>query len=682
MKYLKISPIVLIVFVLVSCNAGKMAMKKGDKRLKYGEYEISVDYYARAIEKNHNVGEANFKIGEAYRLSNRVKHALPYYERAINSGYQHDELPIMYSRSLKANEKYSEARKVLEVYVDNGGEKEALELAQMEINNLVKLSEIIDKPNYFRVRNLEDINTAAAEYSPVYLNSELYFTSSRNGGKIYKATGTAFTDIYKAKTKGAIVDVSTVTPLGEEINTPITNEGSVTFSPDGQTMVFAKGNSGRRKGADDVNLFITRFRRGKWTEPEYMQINDAKSWDSSPAFSRDGSTLFFASNRSGGFGGTDLYAATRNRRGQFARVRNLGPIINTAGNEMFPHMSEDGRLHFSSNGHPGMGGLDIFVVNRQDGKLKVENLGPPVNSSDDDFAIYFYDPTKGFFSSNREGGKGDDDIYTFVNNDPDLKIINYFLVGTTNTITEESGEAILPNTVVRLKSANTDEILGETLTGQDGGFRFRVYEEEDYILLGEKDEYFTARSNFTTKGKSIPKENLTQLVTNQVFEAKLLLDQIVLDKSIVVENIYYDLDKWAIRPDAAKELDKIVTMLEDNPEIKIELSSHTDSRQTVDYNLELSRKRALSAVEYIVSKGIDSDRLTARGYGKSRLLISDDEINAIPNEEAREAAHQKNRRTEFKVTEIGVRSVSDDEDEGIEVIRDGGDLENRIDWDN
>lgn len=225
-------------------------------------------------------------------------------------------------------------------------------------------------------------------------------------------------------------------------------------------MVFAKGNSGRRKGEDDVNLYITRYRRGRWTEPEFMQINDPKAWDSSPAFSRDGSTLFFASNREGGFGGTDLYAATRNRRGQFAVVRNLGPIINTAGNEMFPHMAEDGRLYFSSNGHPGMGGLDIFVVNRVDGRLKVENMGAPINSSDDDFGIFFYDPSKGFFTSNRPGGKGDDDIYTFVNNDPDLKIINYFLVGTTRSKGDDQ-EQILPGTNVRLISSVSEELIGE-----------------------------------------------------------------------------------------------------------------------------------------------------------------------------------------------------------------------------
>jgi outer membrane protein OmpA-like peptidoglycan-associated protein len=235
-------------------------------------------------------------------------------------------------------------------------------------------------------------------------------------------------------------------------------------------------------------------------------------------------------------------------------------------------------------------------------------------------------------------------------------------------------------------------MLNEALTGRDGKFLFRVYPEEDYLLMGEKPEYFTSRANFSTVGKTIPKESLNQLETNKVFETKIVLDQIVMDKAIVLENIYYDLDEDYIRADAAVELDKLVTVLEDNPEIKIELSSHTDSRQTAAYNDDLSKRRAQSAVDYISSKGIDADRLIARGYGESQLLISDEEINKLPTEEAREQAHQRNRRTEFKVIEYNpVEEEELDEEETAE-IEDlqtqerlepvGDDLEDRIDWDN
>ena len=682
--------LLLSILYLASCSAGKMAMKKGDKKFKYGEYDYSIDYFNKAIKHNYKSGEANYKIGEAYRLSNRLKEAEPFYMASIENRYDDEKVNYYYGLSLKSNEKYDVAREELETYLVSASDEKVIEIAQTEIDNLIKLNEIIDKKNYYRVKNLELINSPAAEYSPVYLNGELYFTSSRFGGKIYKATGTSFTNLYKAKTKGARVDASTITSLGDLINSPNANEGCIAFSPDGQTMVFAKGNSGRKKGAEDVDLYISRFRRGAWSTPTMMRVSNGKSWDSTPSFSRDGRTLYFSSTRRGSIGGTDLYAATKNRRGRWSNVRNLGPKMNTAGNEMFPFQASDGSLYFSSNGHPGLGGLDLLVAKREEGKMVVENLGPPINTSSDDFGIFLFTPDKGFFTSNREGGQGDDDIYTFINNDPNLKIINYFLTGTTHSIDEDGNEKILPNTSVLLYGAN-DELLNEALTGRDGKFLFRVYPEEDYKLLGEKPDFFTSRASFSTKGKAIPKNKLTKLETNKVFTTKIVLDQIVLDKSIVLENIYYDLDKANIRPDAALELDKLAIVLEDNPEIKIELSSHTDSRQTAAYNDDLSKRRAQSAVDYIISKGIDTDRLIARGYGESQLIISDDEINRHPTEAAKEAAHQRNRRTEFKVTEYNKVIEPEDEeledelqelqtDERVEPI--GTELEDKIDWDN
>jgi peptidoglycan-associated lipoprotein len=675
---------------LASCSAGKMAMKKGDKKLKYGEFEFSIDYYRKALKHNYKVEEANFKIGEAYRQSNRIKEAEQFYQNAVEQRYDGEEANYYYALALKTNEKYDEARQVLQDYLASAQDEEIIELAQIEVDNLIKLSDIRSLTTFYRIKNLELINSSAADYSPVYLNGELYFTSARYGGRVYKATGTSFTNLYKVKTQGARVDSTTITSLGDQINSANTNDGCVAFSPDEQTMVFAKGNSGRKKGAEDVDLYISRFRRGGWSTPELMRINDGKAWDSTPTFSRDGRTLYFSSNRRGSLGGTDLYAATKNRRGRWSNVRNLGPIINTPGNEMFPYQATDGSLYFSSTGHPGLGGLDVLVAKRAGGKMIVENVGEPINSSSDDFGLFLYTPDKGFFTSNREGGRGDDDIYTFINNDPNLKIVNYYLTGVTYTIDEDGNEKVLTGTSVLLYGAE-NELLNEALTGRDGKFLFRVYPEEDYLLLGEKPDYFTSRASFSTIGKTIPKEKLNKLETNKVFETKIVLDQILLDSSIVLENIYYDLDEDYIRSDAALELDKLVTLLEDNPEIKIELSSHTDSRQTAAYNDDLSKRRAQSAVKYIVSKGVEADRLIARGYGESQLLISDDEIQALPTEEDREQAHQKNRRTEFKVTEYNrvEEDVLDEESEEAEELQTqervepaGTDLEDRIDWDN
>jgi len=310
------------------------------------------------------------------------------------------------------------------------------------------------------------------------------------------------------------------------------------------------------------------------------------------------------------------------------------------GNEAFPHAAMDGTLFFSSDGHPGLGGLDLFSAKRKDGKIVIENLGVPVNSHFDDFGIFLFRLDRGFFTSNREDGKGDDDIYTFVNSDPDLKVVNYYLTGTTYTLKDDDVKEVLPNANVRLFGQN-GEVLDQVVSGTDGSYKFRVYGGEDYDLLGEKPDYFSTRVDFTTKGKEIPKAKLTKLVTDTTFRQDLVLNPIILDKAIVLDNIYYDLDKAFIRQDAALELNKLVTIMQDNPEIRIELSSHTDSRADDDYNMRLSQRRADSAVAYIVNQGIAPGRIVAKGYGESKLLILDAQT---------EEQHQKNRRTEFKVT--------------------------------
>jgi peptidoglycan-associated lipoprotein len=651
-----------IFFALILFSACSVE-KKAQRSFNLGQYESTIEYYQGVLKKDPNSVRANYYIAESYRLSNRIKLAEPYYKLAIEKGNraEQDSMRLMYVQALKTNQQYDLAKVQLQQLYNSTSNDFLKQRAVQEIEGINYILSLEEKENYYRVRNLEAINTPAAEYAPVYRDGELYFTSSRNNSKIYEATGTPFTDLYTAKTRGANVDASTIKALPEWINTPNVNEGTVTFSPDGNTMIFAKGNSGKRKGAEEVDLYISNYRNGQWTEPRPININDPGSWDSTPAFSPDGRTLYFASNRRGGYGGTDLYSAQYSR-GRFGRVRNLGPEINTPGNEMFPYVAEDGNLYFSSDGHPGYGGLDIFVVKRSSGRSVIENLGKPVNSSSDDFGIFLFNVDRGFFASNREGGKGDDDIYTFINEDPNLKVVNYFLQGITMTIDAEDQKQILANTRVELIGEN-GELMQDFVTGNDGKFLFRVYENEDYTLVGERDGYFTTRELYTTKGKSVPLDQLKELVTNITLDTILVLEKKELNKIFVLQNIYYDLDKWDIRPDAALELNKLVTILDDNPEIKIELSSHTDSRQTDDYNLRLSQRRAESAVNYLISRGIPSNRMVAKGYGESRLLNQ-----CKDGVECSEEEHQKNRRTEFKILEIGIapKRTGDDFDEDFD----------------
>ena len=624
--------LIILIFILQSCVTSKSALKNFNN----AEYNSAAEKYNQIVKEDDP--KTNFLLAESYRKSNQIKKSADYYKKAIENGYKDEIVHYYLALSLKANSKINEAITTINNYLQKGKNEKYIGYAKAELKNLNKLKNYPDS-SYYSVKNLEAINSNLTEYSPTYSNGKLFFVSNRDTEKTYKGTGTPFTDIYEIKTKGAIVDQNSLKILPDNINDEEVNEGSIAFSKDGMFMIFAKGNDGKSSGRNNVDLYYSRYRSNKWQTPRLLNINNSKSWDSTPFLSIDGKTLYFSSNRSNGYGGTDIYKANLNKRGRWVNLQNLGPEINTPGNEMYPYVSEDGKLYFASDYHLGFGGLDIMIATRKGGEISIENPGKPLNSEGDDFGIYFFNQTKGFFTSNRIGGKGDDDIYTFVNNDPELKIVNYKLTGNTLTPENENSYLTLDNSTVKLTDRN-NIIIEETFTGNDGSFSFIVYPEEEYYLVGEKENYFNSRVEFNTLGKTADKAKLKDFVTNISFEKNLILEKIILNKSIVLENIYYDLDRANIRNDAALELNKLVRILIDNPKISIELSSHTDDRATVEYNLDLSQRRAESAVNYIISKGISKNRLIAKGYGESELIIK----NATSEEE-----HQINRRTEFKV---------------------------------
>ncbi|MFZ9044497.1 MAG: OmpA family protein [Cyclobacteriaceae bacterium] len=633
---------VIFLGMLTSCGSSLY------KKMESADFDLIITKYADTIDKNDP--EINYQVAEAFRQSNRIQEAEPFYEHAVEEGVIEQDAYYYYAKALKANQKYGKAQKMLERYLPRVTNQEVRALVENELANLTSVERLEKEENYYRAKNLDEINTEFADYGPVYINNYLYFTSNRSSSKIYKVTGTPFLDLYRVRSKGANIDQRTLEKLSPMINAPDINEGSLAVSADGLSIIFAKGNDGKPTGNLEVNLYFTRYRNGQWLQPRLIAINDPKSWDSTPALSPDGNTLYFSSTRPGGSGGMDLYSAKLNRRGRWVDVRNLGPEINTPGNEAYPHVSKDGSLYFSSDGHPGFGKIDIFKATRQGGLTKIENLGKPMNSSADDFAYFEFDLQKGFFSSNRKGGKGDDDIYTYVNDDPDLKVVNYFLTGTTLS-TDDAGDTMaLPNSKVLLVAKN-EAVLDESFADQNGIFKFRVYPEEEYYIIGEKTDYFTTRSLFSTKGQSVKKDTLKEFITNVEFNTKVFLERIVLEKPIVLNNIYYDLNKSEIRADAAVVLDSLVMIMGDNPEIFVELGSHTDDRASNDYNMELSWRRARSAVSYILTRGIDPARIVAKGYGESRLLLP----NALTEED-----HQVNRRTEFKVLRYDPKSRQDD----------------------
>lgn len=644
-------PLIILVLgifsaMLLSCSQKISGPKGADGSFEQGEYDVAITAYEKMLEANPNDSRINYQIAESFRLSNRIKQAAGFYKTALDNGYANDSAKFYYAYALKAREEYPQSREVLQSMIAETNNIPLANRAREEIKNLGSLDNLQNE-SYYEISSAGPLNTAAAEYSPMVSNGEIYFTSNRNDSKIYKTTGTPFTDIYKAKLNGTEVDISSIELLGDLINTPGINEGTITFTRDGNTVVFARGNDGSKRGTKEVNLYLSRYRNGEWSEPELLALNDPNSWDSSPAFNRSGRTLYFASNRPGGIGGVDIYAASLDGNGRYSNPRNMGNEINTPGNEMFPYVDDEGKLFFASNGHPGFGGLDQFVAERTGGETIVRNLGIPINSSDDDFGLIYTDRTHGFFTSNRDGGQGDDDIYAFVDNSPDRKVVNYNL--TVRTLTPDSvnaGNMVLDQVLVKLMDPD-EKVIQELSSDDNGSISFSVDPEKNYLLIGEKPDYFTTRLNFSTMGETIPSENLTEEVTNKGFQADLVMDRIELEKRIVLENIYYGFDSASIRTDAAIELDKLVRFLRDNPQIKIELGSHTDSKGNDNYNLSLSRRRAESAVNYIISQGIVKDRIRAKGYGETQPIASNTNADGSDNPEGR----QKNRRTEIKVFE-------------------------------
>jgi outer membrane protein OmpA-like peptidoglycan-associated protein len=645
---------------LAGCNSAMQAYKKGVRHYDAGEYNLAISQFQKAEKGAIDPARLNYYLAESYRLSNRFGDAVPFYQKAIEANTNEPDARLNYAYALKSQGNYTGALDQLQQYVATAPkttQKNTLDKAKSEVETLKAINIIAQKKTPINLKNMGNLNSPGTEFAPVVRGNELIFTASRKD-QTYKNNGLPMLGLYKTKL-GQQPDETGNAP--ELFSTNVfqndVNEGTPAFSKDGKTMILARGNNGKRKGGLDVDLYISRLGADNvWSQPLRLPISDSTAWDGSPAFSGDGKTLYFASNRAGGAGGTDLYRTSIDASGRFSRPVNMGRDINTPGNEMFPYVGPDAKLYFSSDGHPGLGKLDIFVATRSGGVTRVENMGQPINSASDDFGLIYTDDDKGYLASNRTGGKGDDDIYffqegtgddstTIAQNPPKEgapKTVRYFLAGTVGS--NDNPSAPLDSARVRIIDDATGQPIAEVVTGQPGTFgKYPMQEGKDYTILAERRGYLTHREPFTMQGKSIPQIFLTKPQTDTTFNVALLLDRSELNKTFVLENIYYDLDKYNIRSDAAPELDKIVTILKDNPTLKLELSSHTDSRAPDAYNMKLSQNRAKSAVDYIVSQGISADRLVAKGYGETRLVVK----NAKTEEE-----HQRNRRTEIKILEL------------------------------
>ncbi len=656
----KYSILFLLGIFFTSCHTDKLSNKKALKHFDKGEYELTIKELLPLAQKGFQLDQTNFLLGESYRLSNRITQSLPYYQQAQAKGYVDKMLPYYMAMSAKSIGNYELTKSYLSEFVKSKPSRLYQIKSEIELENLVQIPDLLKKQSPVTIQALTG-NTAKTEFDAKKIGDELIFTSSSKP-EIYKNNGLPFLGIVKAplKNPGEIGNQSIFSSALFKENA---NDGTPAFTKDGNTVVFARGNTGKSKDpSPDVDLYISKKTGNAWSEPERLSISDSLAWDGSPSFSADERTLYFSSNRRGGKGGVDLYRVPIDNSGRFGRPINLGSTINTPGDELFPYVSANGKLYFSSDGHPSIGGLDLFVASRNESEIVVEHLGVPINSIGDDFAISFSDSTQGYISSNRPGGKGDDDIYFFKSTGSEdrwwttapppvidtlnKKIVNYFV---QVKVVDPSGN---PIDSVKINVRKNGQTLSNEKTNKKGFIELiDLAENDELVFKCDKEDFITVRSSFSMEGKTIPESLLKKEMTDTTFQVIITMDRPEIGKEISklyeINSIYYDLDKADIRTDAAEELDKIVQFLTDNTQMNLELGAHTDARASTGYNLKLSQRRAESAVNYIIRRGITKDRIKPKGYGESQLINECSDGVECPEE-----MHQQNRRTEFKIIKI------------------------------
>lgn len=660
MKNLSGSSLVALLFsvssFLFSCGTTQN-IKDGTMAFQQKSYALAAtlfkNEYSEESEQRQKAEKA-FMAGESYRLSNNVKEAEKWYAEALRLEYPKPEVKLNYGLMLMANEKYSQAITQFNEY----GRDDPFNKTRAQ--ELIKACKEAGKWQAARtmmtVTNLNYLNTTANEYGAVFFkNKELVFTSDRfdaTGGETYNWTGEKFSDIFLAKreTNG---EYRSLVPFSMQVNSGF-NDGTPAFNEDYNIAYFTRcGTQGKKD--DFCKIFETTFDGVAWSNPLPVNLFGDTVNTGTPWLSKDANTMIFAADvPQSGYGGKDLYI-TYYVDNNWTQPENLGGEINTSGNEMFPFIDEEGTLYFSSDGHAGMGGLDIFSAQKA-GKIwkNVVNLKPPLNSGADDFGILFEknkpkdenDPVRssGYFTSSRPGGMGGDDLYHFLlANENIYKLEGIVLEKIFENPADPNSKVIdyvpLPSALLSLKKYEQGLKQIDTATANKfGKFEFDLEANSNYRIFSEKENYFKKSVEATTKGLR-DLENI--LITVKV---RVLMERIYEEKEIVIENIYYDYDSTALRADSKPVLDTIVMLLKENPEVIAEIGSHTDSRGSDEYNQKLSQGRAESVVRYLYESGIDLRRLKAKGYGESKL------INRCHNDvECTEAEHQENRRTTFKV---------------------------------
>jgi outer membrane protein OmpA-like peptidoglycan-associated protein/tetratricopeptide (TPR) repeat protein len=643
MKIKYIASTIFLVLVALKGNAQKAGQNKAEKEYNQYAYIDAIATYERIAEKGYKDEKMFQRLGNAYYFNGELTNAVKWYDAlfALNAE-QEPEYYYRYAQTLKASGDYTKADKTLEAFNKKISTDKRGVLFE---NNKNYLEQIKANSGRYEIANA-GINSTQTDYGSAYYNNKIVFASARDTGgiakKTFKWTNKSFTNLYSAelKTDGTLGKPER---FEKKINSKF-NESTPAFTKDGKTMYFTRNNylDGKR-GKDNqkitlLKLYKADFSNGKWINIAELPFNSDQYSTAHPALSTDEKKLYFASDMPGTLGQSDLYSVSINSDGSFGKPENLGAAINTEGRETFPFISADNELYFASDGRPGLGGLDVFVTTiSNDGTFEeVQNIGAPINSNQDDFAFIINNENRnGFFSSNREGGIGNDDIYKLTET---RKLLCEQKL--TGIVVDQETNKVLDSAKVTLLDEQF-KILDEVVTGVDGSYIFKVKCYTTYHVRAAKQDYETKEISVTTKDQT-GETSITIALEKRIKTVGVGTD---LAKTLNIPIIYFDLDKSFIRKDSAFELEKILAVMKQYPKMKIDIRSHTDSRQTAAYNIALSDRRAKSTAQWLIKNGIAPNRLTAKGYGESQLTN-----NCSDGVACTEAEHQLNRRSEFIIT--------------------------------
>lgn len=651
----KLTLVALATLTFSVSGFSQKAVRKADEAFDSRQYYTAVNLYkdAYAGASAANKPRIMYRAGVSSQKINDYKGAESYFQKAIAGGFDDPNVYLHLAEVLKNQMKYPEAISEYQNYKSKGGDAKKADLG---VKSCELAQKWIDAPMRYKVENIALINSKGRDYAPAFSDKKyntIVFSSNRDGslGGQDVVTGANKDDIWESK-----LDKngkwSTPTNLPPSVSTEV-NEGRAWVSKKGDMIFFTRCPEEKGK-QNKCGLYMARKQGSTWGEATRLPFSNDTISFAHPTLSSDMKTLYFTSNMKGGYGKMDIWSCTFDvKTNAWGQPKNLGATVNTEGNEVYPAISDDGkRLYFSSDYHPGLGGLDMFSAEAgADGRFTkpVENLKYPLNSSYDDFGIVFEGKkNRGYFTSNREGGRGDDDIWSF-----SLPMLSFSAKGNVFSegdpfTSKGKGETVEG---VKVKVIGTDGSITENTTGKDGSFTFRLKENVTYTVSTETGK--TSKSATHNKDGFLANRDVRVITTVGVGESKEFVADFAVKPVVPVlrmPEVRYELGSYVLLPESKDSLNYLFNIMNDNPTTVVELNSHTDSRGSAASNMTLSAARAQSCVDFLVKeKGINEKRLIAKGYGSTQPLVSDADIKKAGTKQEQEALHAKNRRTSFKI---------------------------------